>query len=118
MKVNQGVTIGPVGRYRGVPATSWQAYSGRKPTILQFASDAVTGSQPTTDANRFSGSLADLINLTGYDAAAATPTASPTAAVGPTGDGLAAELRGLRELRDSGALSEEEFAMAKEKVLH
>ncbi|MFG2053166.1 GH25 family lysozyme [Micromonospora sp. NPDC048930] len=109
-------------QYKGVPAASWQAYSGRKPTILQFASDAVTGTQPTTDANRFAGSLADLINLTGsHDAsrpAPPMPVAAPARGVTPSEDGLAAALRGLSELRSSGALTAEEFTLAKEKILH
>lgn len=108
-------------QYRGVPQSSWQAYSGRKPTILQFASDAVTGTQPTTDANRFAGTLADLINLTGHrDAVQPAPPMPAMAAVGATPDGnrMVAELRGLSELRSSGALTDEEFAAAKEKVLH
>jgi hypothetical protein len=53
-------------QYKGVPASSWQAYSGRKPRILQFASDARIGTQPTCDANRFNGDLEELIELTGH----------------------------------------------------
>jgi GH25 family lysozyme M1 (1,4-beta-N-acetylmuramidase) len=105
-------------QYHGVPAASWRAYSGRKPTMLQFASDAVTGTQPTTNANRFAGSLADLINLTdASQPAPSMPVVAPAMGAVPKGDGLAAELRGLSELRSSGALTAEEFAMAKEKIL-
>lgn len=109
-------------QYQGVPEKSWQAYSGRKPTILQFASDAVTGIQPTTDANRFAGTLADLINLTGSREASQPaqpmPVVAPAMGVVPGEDGLAGALRGLSELRSSGALTAEEFAMAKQKILH
>ncbi|MFE9960575.1 GH25 family lysozyme [Micromonospora sp. NPDC005299] len=109
-------------QYQGVPAASWQAFSGRKPTILQFASDAVTGTQPTTDANRFAGSLADLINLTANpdssQPAPPMPVVAPAMGAVPSGDGLAAELRRLSELLSSGALTAQEFAVAKEKILH
>jgi hypothetical protein len=53
-------------QYKGVPASSWRAYSGRKPRILQFASDARIGTQSTCDANRFNGDLNTLIRLTGH----------------------------------------------------
>ncbi|GAA4728968.1 GH25 family lysozyme [Phytohabitans rumicis] len=115
-------------QYRGVPASSWSAYSGRKPTILQFASDAVTGTQPTTDANRFAGSLADLINLTGYQEAPPPPPPAPPAVpvrmmepadvTAGNGAELLSELRGLGELKNSGLLTDEEFTVAKEKILH
>ncbi len=52
-------------QYKGVPQSSWDAYSGRKPRILQFASDAKIGRQNTCDANRFYGDLNTLIKLTG-----------------------------------------------------
>jgi len=35
-----------------------------------------------------------------------------------TGSGLAAELRGLADLRDSGVLDEDEFQAAKKKLLN
>jgi GH25 family lysozyme M1 (1,4-beta-N-acetylmuramidase) len=50
-------------QYQGIPQSSWETYSGRPPRILQFASDAVTGTQPTTCVDRFNGTLADLIAL-------------------------------------------------------
>ena len=53
-------------QYKGVPASSWRPYSGRKPRILQFASDAMIGAQKTCDANRFDGDLNELIRLTGH----------------------------------------------------
>jgi hypothetical protein len=53
-------------QYKGVPASSWQPYSGRKPRILQFASDATIGTQKICDANRFDGDLNALIKLTGH----------------------------------------------------
>jgi GH25 family lysozyme M1 (1,4-beta-N-acetylmuramidase) len=56
-------------QYKGVPQKSWRPYSGRRPRILQFASDATIGRQKTCDANRFNGSLQELIALTGRKAA-------------------------------------------------
>jgi len=56
-------------QYKGVPQSSWHAYSGRKPRILQFASDATIGTQKICDANRFDGTLAELIQLTGHKGA-------------------------------------------------
>ena len=73
-------------QYKGVPQKSWRPYSGRRPRILQFASDATIGRQKTCDANRFDGSLQQLIALTGRkaaprrvrpDVAAAAPRRSP-----------------------------------------
>src|SRR5690606_23610497 len=51
-------------QYKGVPASSWRPYSGRKPRVLQFASDATIGRQKTCDANRLDGDLRALIALT------------------------------------------------------
>ena len=59
-------------QYKGVPASSWKPYSGRKPRVLQFASDARIGTQHTCDANRFDGDLNALIKLTGHRRAAAS----------------------------------------------
>src|SRR5690606_12662080 len=56
-------------QYKGVPASSWRPYSGRKPRVLQFASDATIGRQKTCDANRFDGDLKALIALTKEKAA-------------------------------------------------
>ncbi len=63
-------------QYQGIPSASWNAYSGRQPRILQFASDAVTGIQPKTCADRFGGSLSELVSLT-------TNAAPPPAAEAP-----------------------------------
>ena len=54
-------------QYRGVTDRShgWGAMSGRKPRILQFASDAVVGRQHTCDVNKFDGDLHTLITLCG-----------------------------------------------------
>lgn len=58
-------------QYRGVSDRShgWKLMSGRKPRILQFASDAVVGRQHTCDVNKFDGSLDELIRLCGRDPA-------------------------------------------------
>lgn len=48
---------------RGSTNRGWQPYGGRKPKILQFASDAVVGRQRTCCADRFAGTLADLLKL-------------------------------------------------------
>ncbi|MDG4669064.1 GH25 family lysozyme [Mycobacterium sp. 236(2023)] len=56
-------------QYQGVTNTQagWNPMSGRKPKILQFASDGQVGSQNTCDVNKFDGSLHDLIRLCGRD---------------------------------------------------
>ena len=64
-------------QYKGVPASSWRPYSGRKPRVLQFASDARIGTQNTCDANRFDGDLNALIKLTGHRRAATSPPKAP-----------------------------------------
>ena len=69
-------------QYKGVPASSWRPYSGRKPRILQFASDATIGTQKTCDANRFDGDLNALIKLTGHRRAAASPPSSASKSPG------------------------------------
>ena len=43
--------------------------SGRKPRILQFASDGVVGRQHTCDVNKFDGDLHTLTRLCGRDPA-------------------------------------------------
>jgi len=70
-------------QYRGVPASSWQPYSGRKPRVLQFASDATIGRQKTCDANRFDGDLKTLIALTRSKPAAQHVTRVDTAEARP-----------------------------------
>jgi hypothetical protein len=60
-------------QYKGVPQKSWRPYSGRKPRILQFASDATIGRQKTCDANRFNGTLQELVALTGRKTAPRRP---------------------------------------------
>jgi GH25 family lysozyme M1 (1,4-beta-N-acetylmuramidase) len=67
-------------QYKGVPASSWRPYSGRKPRILQFASDARIGTQKTCDANRFDGDLKTLIQLTRHRAVPVR-TSSPAQSV-------------------------------------
>jgi GH25 family lysozyme M1 (1,4-beta-N-acetylmuramidase) len=56
-------------QYKGVPQKSWRPYSGRRPRILQFASDATIGRQKKCDADRFRGSLQQLLALSGRKAA-------------------------------------------------
>ncbi len=68
-------------QYQGVPASSWQPYSGRKPRVLQFASDATIGRQRTCDANRFDGNLKALLALTRGRSAPAGLVVADTAAV-------------------------------------
>ena len=41
----------------------WQKYSGRKPRILQYSSDATIGGQHTCDANAFDGTEADFAKM-------------------------------------------------------
>lgn len=56
-------------QYQGVTnaQAGWNPMSGRKPRILQFASDGQVGDQKTCDVNKFDGSLHDLIRLCGRD---------------------------------------------------
>ena len=56
-------------QYRGVTdrGQGWTPMSGRKPRILQFASDAVVGRQHTCDVDKFDGDLHTLIRLCGRD---------------------------------------------------
>ena len=58
-------------QYQGVSdsAHGWASMSGRKPRILQFASDAVIGLQHTCDVNKFDGTLPTLIRLCDRDPA-------------------------------------------------
>lgn len=58
-------------QYRGVSdrAHGWGLMSGRKPRILQFASDGVVGRQHTCDVNKFDGDLHTLTRLCGRDPA-------------------------------------------------
>ena len=64
-----GAPRGFTAQYRGVSDRShgWDPMSGRKPRILQFASDAVVGRQHTCDVNKFDGDLHTLIRLCGRD---------------------------------------------------
>lgn len=58
-------------QYRGMSDGSHGSglMSGRKPTILQFASDGVVGRQHTCDVDKFDGDLHTLIRLCGRDPA-------------------------------------------------
>lgn len=58
-------------QYRDVSDRShgWRPMSGRKPRILQFASDGVVGRQHTCDVDKFDGDLHTLIRLCGRDPA-------------------------------------------------
>ena len=58
-------------QYQGVTdfQVGWNLMSGRKPTILQFASDGRVGRQRTCDVNKFDGDLHTLIRLCGRDPA-------------------------------------------------
>ncbi|WP_412539201.1 hypothetical protein R8Z50_25575 [Longispora sp. K20-0274] len=62
--------------YPGDDDFAWGAYSGsgRAPRIFQYASDALMGDDPQCDANKFRGSLDDLLALTGRRP---TPTTRP-----------------------------------------
>ncbi len=57
-------------QYQGVGdfQSGWDLMSGRKPRILQFASDSQIGTQKTCDVNKFDGDLYSLIQLCGRDA--------------------------------------------------
>lgn len=48
-----------------VSAGQWAAYSGQTPTVLQFGSRCVIGTQPTCDINAYRGTLAELRALIG-----------------------------------------------------
>jgi GH25 family lysozyme M1 (1,4-beta-N-acetylmuramidase) len=56
-------------QYQGVTdlQAGWNPMAGRKPTILQFASDAQVGTQRTCCVDRFDGVLYDLIRLCGRE---------------------------------------------------
>lgn len=67
--------------YPGDDDLSWNTVSaGRKPRILQYASDARIGSQPSCDANAFNGTIEELTALTG----SVLPNPPPT----PEDDGV------------------------------
>lgn len=56
-------------QYQGVGdhQVGWNPMSGRKPRILQFASDGVVGTQPTCCVDKFDGDLHALIRLCGRE---------------------------------------------------
>ncbi|QVI18775.1 hypothetical protein KHQ06_19790 [Nocardia tengchongensis] len=56
-------------QYQGVGdhAVGWNVMSGRKPSILQFASDGVVGDQETCCVDKFDGDLYDLIRKCGRE---------------------------------------------------
>lgn len=56
-------------QYQGVGdhQAGWNAMSGRKPTILQFASDGTVGTQRTCCVDKFDGDLHTLIRLCGRE---------------------------------------------------
>ncbi len=56
-------------QYQGVTdfQAGWKPMSGRKPTILQFASDAVVGTQHTCCVDKFDGDLHQLIRKCGRE---------------------------------------------------
>jgi hypothetical protein len=85
-------------QYKGVPQTSWRPYSGRKPRILQFASDATIGRQRVCDANRFAGSLNELIALT-------RKSAPRAAAEGPRAMPMRGRRRPVRSAKESALLT-------------
>jgi hypothetical protein len=49
--------------YPGDSSPRWDAYSGQTPAILQYTSSATIGGQPTSDANAYRGTLAQLVAL-------------------------------------------------------
>lgn len=51
--------------YPGDDWKGWNAYSGRKPSILQYSSTAVIGRQSTADANAFLGTETDFARMIG-----------------------------------------------------
>lgn len=60
--------------YPGDDSGRWVAYSGRRPSILQYSSHAIIGENATCDANAFSGTLAEWHELiTGKDLDDMTP---------------------------------------------
>ncbi|MFD6352395.1 GH25 family lysozyme [Nocardia tengchongensis] len=67
-------------QYQGVTdfQAGWNPMSGRKPRILQFASDAVIGTQNTCCVDKFDGDLYELIRLCGREPALVNGTVSPT----------------------------------------
>ncbi|PSR67063.1 hypothetical protein C8258_17740 [Nocardia sp. MDA0666] len=56
-------------QYQGVTdfQAGWKPMSGRKPKILQFASDAVVGTQHTSCVDKFDGDLHQLLRLCGRE---------------------------------------------------
>lgn len=52
--------IGYRAAYPGDGSSRWAAYSGQRPSILQYGSRTVIGSQSTCDANAFRGTLTQL----------------------------------------------------------
>jgi GH25 family lysozyme M1 (1,4-beta-N-acetylmuramidase) len=75
-------------QYQGVTdnQAGWQPYSGRKPRILQFSSDAVIGTQKTCDANKLDGDLYALVQLTGQSPF--SPLREPGATIAVGGQGV------------------------------
>lgn len=69
-------------QYQGDYAAGWSIMSGRRPRILQFASDGRVGRQNTCDVDKFDADLHTLIRLCGRDPARigtpATVPATPT----------------------------------------
>lgn len=72
-------------QYQGVGdhAVGWNVMSGRKPSILQFASDGVVGDQETCCVDKFDGDLYDLIRKCGREPQQATSVTAAMAVALP-----------------------------------
>jgi hypothetical protein len=72
-------------QYQGVTdfQAGWKPMSGRKPRILQFASDGQVGTQHTCCVDKFDGDLYDLIQLCGREPQAIAPSTVDMEGIGP-----------------------------------
>ncbi|GAA4476306.1 hypothetical protein GCM10023094_15860 [Rhodococcus olei] len=82
-------------QYQGVTdvARGWDLMSGRKPRILQFASDATIGRQRTCDVDKFDGDLFALIRLCGREPVA-SEQGGPDRALVRSAGGVAVDRNG------------------------
>lgn len=72
-------------QYQGVTdfQAGWKPMSGRKPRILQFASDGQVGTQHTCCVDKFDGDLYDLIRLCGREPQPIGPLEDDAQVAGP-----------------------------------
>lgn len=114
-------------QYQGVGdhAEGWNQMSGRKPRILQFASDGVVGSQHTCCVDKFDGDLYELIRLCGRDAqpvavSQPVPVALPQPVAPPPAVAIAAPAGALASpqvRRETGVAEEMPLTAAEQREL-